>query len=298
MLEKYKNSQKIFYDYFKLSFDKNRISHAYLIETNNVSYAYHLAIDLAKFLLCNGKYDEKICDLIDNNCYANFKVIGGTTDTKKDDILALKKEFSLKAADSNRQVYIIRDVSSMNKFSLNSLLKFLEEPEGDVVAILLCNSVSNVLPTISSRCQVISLINDSDNYMNIFANLYEKIESDEDFNSFCLSYGRKFFDYYLKFEDNSYLILGDRGIYDLSSCVYEFLFFGLYMYFDVLNILLDRDCKFLPIDFDLKNIVENNEISDIIRKIDVVNRFIYNCKFNINVNLFLDNFIISLGDDF
>lgn len=297
MLEKYKDSQKIFYDYFMLSFDKNRISHAYLIETNNVSYAYCLAIDLAKFLLCNGKYNEKICNLIDSNNYANFKVIGENSDVKKDDILTLKREFSLKSSDDNRQVYIIRDVCSMNKSSLNSLLKFLEEPEGDVIAILLCNSVSLVLPTISSRCQIVSLVNDDNNYMNIFAQLYEKLDVPDDFNDFVFLYGSRFYDFYLKFEENGFYVLGDKEIYNFSNCLYELLVFGLYMYFDVVSIMLDRDARVLPLDFNLENVVKNNEISDIIRKIDVINKFIYNFKFNVNVNLFLDNFIISLGDD-
>ena len=297
MLEKYKDSQKIFYDYFMLSFDKNRISHAYLIETNNVSYAYCLAIDLVKFLLCNGKYNEKICNLIDSNNYANFKVIGENYDVKKDDILTLKREFSLKSSDDNRQVYIIRDVSSMNKSSLNSLLKFLEEPEGDVIAILLCNSASSVLPTISSRCQIVSLVNDDNNYMNIFARLYEKLDVSDDFNDFAFLYGSRFYDFYLKFEENGFYVLGDKEIYNFSNCLYELLVFGLYMYFDVVSIMFDRDARVLPLEFNLENVVKNNEISDIIRKIDVINKFIYNFKFNVNVNLFLDNFIISLGDD-
>ncbi|MGN0993397.1 MAG: hypothetical protein ACI4PE_05730 [Bacilli bacterium] len=297
MLEKYKDSQKIFYDYFMLSFDKNRISHAYLIETNNVSYAYCLAIDLAKFLLCNGKYNEKICNLIDSNNYANFKVIGESSDVKKDDIVTLKREFSLKSSDDNRQVYIIRDVSSMNKSSLNSLLKFLEEPEGDVIAILLCNSASSVLSTISSRCQIVSLVNDDNNYMNIFARLYEKLDVSDDFNDFAFLYGNKFYDFYLKFEENGFYVLGDKEIYNFSNCLYELLVFGLYMYFDVVSIMFDRDARVLPLEFNLENVVKNNEISDIIRKIDVINKFIYNFKFNVNVNLFLDNFIISLGDD-
>lgn len=297
MLEKYKDSQKCFYDYFMLSYDKNRISHAYLIETNNVSYAYNLAIDLAKFLLCNGKYNEKICNLIDSNNYSNFKVIGVNSDVKKDDIVTLKSEFSLKSSDNNRQVYIIKDVSSMNKSSLNSLLKFLEEPEGDVIAILLCNSVSSVLSTISSRCQIIRLVNDDNNYMDIFVRLYEKLDVSDDFNDFAFLYGNKFFDFYLNFEETGFYVLGDKEIYNLSSYLYEFMLFGLYMYFDVVNIMLGREGRILPLDFNLEIVVENNEISDIIRKIDVISKFIYNFKFNVNVNLFLDNFIISLGDD-
>lgn len=297
MLEKYKDSQRIFYDYFKLSFDKQRISHAYLIETGNVSYAYGLALDLAKFLLCNGVYDERICELVDCNNYPNLKIVGGMSDIKKGEIVSLKNDFSLKSVNCGRQVYIVRNAEVMNKSAANSLLKFLEEPEGDVVAILLCDSVSNVLSTISSRCQVIQLVNDDNDYNNIFVSLYEKCDDDIDFNDFICEYGAKFLRFYLDFEKDESLILASDDFYTLGQCVNEFLLFGLYMYFDVLNIMLARDCKFLPRNFNLEEIVLNNDINGIIRKIDVVNKFIYDFRFNVNVNLFLDNFIISLRGD-
>ena len=67
MLDKYKDSQKVFYDYFMHSNSVGHISHAYMIESNGVSYAFNLALDLAKFFLCNGVYDEKICNLIDKD---------------------------------------------------------------------------------------------------------------------------------------------------------------------------------------------------------------------------------------
>ena len=75
MLEKYRDSQSVFYNYFMHSFNSNRISHAYLIETNNVSYNFSLAMDLAKFLLCDGVYNAKICSLIDNNNYPDLKIL-------------------------------------------------------------------------------------------------------------------------------------------------------------------------------------------------------------------------------
>ena len=75
------------------------------------------------------------------------------------------------------------------------------------------------------------------------------------------------------------------------------MLFGLYMYFYVVIIMLGREGRYLPWDSNLELGVENNAISDIIRKIDVISKIMYNFKFNVNVNLFLDNFIISLGDD-
>lgn len=294
MLEKYKDSQSIFYNYFMNSFNSNRISHAYLIETNNVSYGFSLAVDLAKFLFCNGVFDSKICDLIDSGNYPDLKIIG--SDVKKSEIALLKSSFSRKSFDDNRQIYIISDAALMNKASSNSLLKFLEEPDGDIIAILLCNNVNNVLSTISSRCQIISLINDSDVFSDIFVSLFDSSESDLDFNSFCFEYSDKFYEFYKLFEESGSLVLAEDIVASLSLCVKEFLTFGLYLYFDALNLLLDRDCRYLPDVYDLKFIVCNNSIDDIIKKVDVIKKFLYDLRFNVNVNLFLDNFVISLED--
>ena len=46
----------------------------------------------------------------------------------------------------------------MNAAAANTLLKFLEEPEGEVTAILLTDSYQSILPTIQSRCQRISFL--------------------------------------------------------------------------------------------------------------------------------------------
>ncbi len=295
MLEKYKDNQKMFYNYFKLSFDKNRISHAYMIDTNNVPYAFNLALDLAKFFLCEGEFDEKICNLIDNDNYPNLKVLKNISNIKKEEIIFLKSDFSKSSIDNKKKVYIIMDAERMNKSSANSLLKFLEEPEGDVIAILLSNNISEVLPTILSRCQIINLINENDSYKSIFASLYEKSEYVGDFNSFVDEQMKKFLDIYSNFEKIGVDILCNNSFYELKSCVKEFLEVGYYLYFDILNLSLKRNKKYLPFDSDSLNIFKKNDISDIIYKIDVINKFIYNLRFNVNVNLFLDNFIISLG---
>ena len=41
----------------------------------------------------------------------------------------------------------------------NSILKFLEEPNDDIIAFLITNSFDNVMTTIVSRCQIIKLNN-------------------------------------------------------------------------------------------------------------------------------------------
>lgn len=45
----------------------------------------------------------------------------------------------------------------MTASAANSLLKFLEEPSGDVCAFLLTENANLILPTIISRCQEFEL---------------------------------------------------------------------------------------------------------------------------------------------
>lgn len=294
MLDKYKDCQSNFYCYFMNIFSSNRFSHAYLIETNNVSYGYDLAVDLAKFLLCGGVYNSKICDFVDSGNCPNFVVIGDSDGVRKDEVVFLKNFFSMKSSDGSKQVYIIRDVSVMNKASANSLLKFLEEPPESVVAILLCNSVSDVLSTIVSRCQVVRLVNNDDCYGGIFRNFYDLSLSTLSFDDFCRDYGLLFFRIYSLFESDGCFVLSDDSFYDLGSCCREFLLFGLYLYFDILYEFIGFDKRCLPNYFNFDSIIGVNDISSVIRKIDVINRFLYDVKYNVNMNLFLDNFIICM----
>lgn len=296
MLEKYKENQKFFYNYFMTSFDKKRISHAYLIETNDVVYGYDLALDLAKFLLCDGIYDDKICDMVDNDNCHNLKIIGVNSDVKKGDILSLKRDFSMSSVDSRRFVYIIRDVQFMNKSASNSLLKFLEEPDGDVVAILVCDNAKKVLPTISSRCQIVSLVNDDNNYKSIFDSLYDKYDGELGFDDFVLEKFNIFLDIYFRFEECGVDVLAS-SLNEIKDCLREFFLFGFYLYFDCLNIMLGRDCKFFPEGDYFEKIMLKNDTCDIIRKIDVIDSFIFNLRYNVNVNLYVDNFFVCLGGE-
>ncbi len=291
MLAKYKELQKNFYDYITRSFSENKLSHAYLIETSGISYAKNLARDLAKFLICNGVYDAKICNLIDLGNYPGLIEFDGEEIIKKDDILELQRRFSSKSTDDKRQVYIIYDASLLNDFSANSLLKFLEDPSDDVIAIFLVNNVNTVKSTIRSRCQVLNLINHEDiDYRDLFKKYYNKTSSLEDF---IAEEYNKYLNFYVGYEKSKEKVLGDKDIYMLCNHMNELLRFGFYLYVDSLyNKLNIRKKKIVDCEDFITN---NNEISDIIRKIEVITRFSFLCENNVNNNLFMDNFIISMG---
>lgn len=51
---------------------------------------------------------------------------------------------------------ILSDVERMNRQAANAFLKTLEEPPGDAVIILVASNIRSLLPTIVSRCRVVS----------------------------------------------------------------------------------------------------------------------------------------------
>ena len=62
-------------------------------------------------------------------------------------------------------IYIIKNCEKLNSSSANCILKFLEEPEDDIIAILLTDNINMVLPTIKSRCQILNFKNNNSNKM-------------------------------------------------------------------------------------------------------------------------------------
>lgn len=63
---------------------------------------------------------------------------------------------SRSAVQAGRRVVLIDDADTMNEPAANSLLKTLEEPEGQVTFILIARDRSALLPTIVSRCMPLS----------------------------------------------------------------------------------------------------------------------------------------------
>ena len=76
---------------------------------------------------------------------------------RKKQLIELQKEYSNTSLLNNKRIYIIKNSERMNQASGNTILKFLEEPEDNIVALLLTDNRYSVLETILSRCQVLSL---------------------------------------------------------------------------------------------------------------------------------------------
>ncbi|QBO36569.1 DNA polymerase III subunit delta' [Periweissella cryptocerci] len=74
---------------------------------------------------------------------------------KIDDIRPLVHEFAKSGTESSQRVFIIERAEMMTNSAANSILKFIEEPIGNMIIILLTENRSLILPTIISRTQVV-----------------------------------------------------------------------------------------------------------------------------------------------
>ena len=154
--------QPIVYQQLQRSFEHGRLAHAYLFEGEKGTGKHEVGVWLAQHLFCTQMEDNQPCGKC-NNCqriekkeHPDVLVIEPDGQTiKVDQIRRLQTEFSRSGYESRKKVFLIKEVEKMNSSAANSLLKFLEEPPGDFLAVLETDAVGRILPTIQSRCQVL-----------------------------------------------------------------------------------------------------------------------------------------------
>ena len=156
-LEEY---QPVIYKTFTRSLERNHLSHAYLLIGNPGTPLLDVAKYMAKSILCDDP-SPLACDTcitclrVDDDNYPDYVLFNGEESTiKKEAVIAIENQFEKKAFEAKGiRVYILHLVENMTVDAVNSLLKFLEEPDTNVYAFLTTNNEGMVLPTIVSRCQ-------------------------------------------------------------------------------------------------------------------------------------------------
>ena len=147
-------------EYFKNSFDNNKISHSYLFLGIDGIGKKLFANELAKNVLCleNGKCKDKCKSCIEfvSNNNPDFQIIEPDGNSiKVEQIRNLQSKIQEKPIISNKKIYIINNAEKMTKEAQNCLLKTLEEPPEYAVIILIGNNESLFLDTIKSRCIIL-----------------------------------------------------------------------------------------------------------------------------------------------
>jgi len=265
-------------EYYK----EGKLSHAYLISTNNTNKCLEVLLNVIKNIFCYEIEDENkrnsLCHLIDINSLPSLKIIEPDGNfIKKDQILELRNIFSKDSVYTKDSIYIIKNAEKMNKESANTMLKFLEEPEGSVIGFFLTNHIDNVMLTIQSRCQHID-INFSDNiceklcineekyqeYLDVINNYLKGIEIEK---KELILYNKK---YLIDYEKNE--------IINIFKIILD-------IYLNVLN------KKYSYSEFEFLN---KYDMVNIKKKINLIIEFLKEINYNVNLDLLLDRFVIEM----
>ena len=255
----------------------NKLSHAYIIELNNYDDDYKLVFDFIKLILCNNKENKfdnlncgscNICYLIDNGNYPDIKIVETDTNAiRKEQIIQLQDDFKNKSLLDNKRVYVIKEAEKLNLASSNTLLKFIEEPEPDIIAILLTKNRYKLLDTIISRCQILKI--DDTNFSDI------KLD-DYDIRFFECIFNKSLFTNYNFILNNIFI--------DKNSTFIRFNNFITYF----IKYLKEDSC-FDDLESNLYNILNNYNLNQISVLINIFETEIKKLDYNVNLKLWLDN---------
>lgn len=262
----------------------NTVSHAYLIEISDYDKDFPLITIFVKLLLCkNSNHANEldcgkcnVCNLVDTNNYPDFRIIQPDgKEIKKQQIINLQEDFKKKSFLDNKQIYVIKEAEKLNLSAANTILKFLEEPEDNIIAILLTTNKFKVLDTIVSRCQSLSTSNDG---------ISDDIFSEENFNLIKLLFsGDRLFTNY---NDIISPLMSDKLVTKKKLLDIE----------KILMIYLDsRACKKTIINFDdILELLSSLSIEKIIKMISIIDDEVIKLEFNVNYKLWLDQFFAKV----
>lgn len=137
-------------DYIKKDLNDKRLSHAYLLEMNDTKTNNDLIIEILNVIM---KQYQNTYEYFSGDI--NIKIIESENENiKKEQISNLMADFNKKSMNERPLIYVIKNADKMNKHAANSILKFLEEPEENIIAILTTENTELVIDTIKSRCRI------------------------------------------------------------------------------------------------------------------------------------------------
>lgn len=258
--------------FFKNVNENDKLNHAYLL--SNVTLK-NIKLELEDII---GKYYlYKSCDIESTEDIYIIAPENGVI--KKEKILDLESKILLTSQINDKKIYIIDECDTLNDYSANALLKTLEEPESNIYAILLTNNLEKVLPTIKSRCQIL-----------YYEKVNEEKKHDDKIYNISISLMENLEKYKLKsiaYQNGIYKVLNKDMLEECLS-IFENIYSSALKKKLNLNIEIEEEKI-------VEEIIKNNSLQEIVKKLKVINEIRDLLKYNLNLNLLIDRFIIDFG---
>jgi len=261
-------------------FHENRLSHAFLIETNSQEQTLQELKQILKEINCEQEYKIdcnycNLCHMIESENLPSLVIIRPDGQTiRKEQVMDLKKKFATMPIYSKFNMYLIMNAEKLNLSSANTLLKFLEEPETGILGFFLTNNKENIIDTIKSRCQIITCF-------------YDKREGIDDLT------------YQLTIElmteihlskDKAFLYnkdkVGSLSKDKLQKIFCEMIEVYFYYYQQIIKKLEIE--KYLEVSFLKKKTPDY-----LMKQLNIVQRLEEELNFNVNLNMILDRLVIE-----
>ena len=299
-----KNNNIVTYKILNNSFNNNKVSHAYLFSSQHGQNIENEYIYLIQKLIPESKKNNPLnySDLIFIDGSKNF--------IKKEQIINATNKLQQTALDSSGiKILVIKNIENSNHYSLNSLLKFIEEPTKNTYILMTTNNIVSILPTIKSRAQIINIlplnINSwiseikewgySNKFASLLGNLYKtKKEIEKNFNdNFKIIYNNVIQILNKSLSNKNDFIIDLKNLVDFQN--WKIVFSLLNLFFNdiwKLNELLDL-CfpkekvlikKYISSNFNFKKAIED------------INEFFLFKEKNLNFELTKNNLILKIGD--
>ena len=142
-----------------------RLSHAYIISGPVKETNHALADILAQAYVCSAQ-DSSPCGICSNcrkakgGIHPDVVRVSLLEDKRQilvDQVRQLRTEAYIRPNEADRKVFVIEDAQTMNDNAQNALLKVLEDGPQYLSFLLLTENAQQLLPTIRSRCETLSL---------------------------------------------------------------------------------------------------------------------------------------------
>ena len=271
-------------DFKKIINQINYFSHAYILSTNNLQETLKYALIFARTIILENIKDEQekedISYKIEKNIFDDLYIVNpDTLGINNEEIEKLLKYMETKSIrEDGRRVYIINGIERITRDISNKILKFLEEPEEGIYAILITGNIDKVLPTITSRAQIINITLEKEP---------ENIENIENVQIFL----------------NNILVKKERTIAYTNEILRDIISNReeIYNFFEVIEHIVSNAIN-KKNNLITKKEYENIELDKLnveilINILDITNKLKQLIKKNININLLLDRYIIEIGKE-